>query len=131
LKDAAARAYRAAGISSPNQEIDVAEISARFAFEEPLYAEALGLCARANVREWIVSSDKMGPKINPSGGALTGNPATVIGLTRAIEACLQLSRQAGERQVDKAHVALAHGRDGICGQSQAVAILRSNSAVQS
>ncbi len=131
LKDAAARAYRTAGVSDPNEQIDVAEISARYAFEEPLYAEALGLCARANVREWIPSSEKSGPKINPSGGALTGNPATVTGLTRAIEAYLQLSQQASERQVDGAQVALAHGRDGICGQSQAVAILRSNSAAQS
>ena len=131
LKDAGARAYRAAGIVDPNKQIDVAEISARYAFEEPLYGEALGLCTRANVRQWIASSDKSGPKINPSGGALTGNPATVTGLTRAIEAYLQLSQQADERQVNGAHVALAHGRDGICGQSQAVAILRSNSAAQS
>jgi acetyl-CoA C-acetyltransferase len=128
LEDAAARAYRAAGIANPHKEIDVAEISARYAFEEPLYAEALGLCDRKQLREWIAAKTS-GPTINPSGGAITGNPATVIGLTRAIEAYLQLSNQAGERQVDGARAALAHGRDGICGQSQAVAILRSNTSV--
>lgn len=129
LEDAAARAYRASGISNPRQEIDVAEISARYAFEEPLYAPALGLCDRGAVREWIAAPEKSGPEINPSGAAITGNPTTVVGLTRAIEAYLQLSHQAGERQVDRARVALAHGRDGICGQSQAVVILRSNSMV--
>jgi acetyl-CoA C-acetyltransferase len=130
LEDAAARAYRSAGISNPVSEIDVAEFSARYAFEEPLYVEALGLCPSGQARSWIASSGETGPSVNPSGGAITGNPATVIGLTRAVEAYLQVSGQAGDRQLDGARVALAHGRDGICGQSHAIVILRSSSTVQ-
>jgi acetyl-CoA C-acetyltransferase len=129
LKDAASRACRAGGITGPGTEIDVAEISARYAYEEPLYAEALALCETEHVREWIASPDGSGPLVNPSGGAITGNPATVMGLTRAIEIYLQLSEQAGEHQVEGASVGLAHGRDGICGQNHSVAIMRSNAAV--
>ncbi len=130
LQDAATRAYGAAGITDASSQIDVAEVSARYAFEEPLYAEALGFCGPGKVREWIASSGGSGPAVNGSGGAITGNPATVTGLTRAIEIYLQLSQQAGEHQVEGARTGLAHGRDGICGQSQTVVIMRSNSATQ-
>jgi acetyl-CoA C-acetyltransferase len=127
LKDAARRAFRAAEIEKVSS-MDVAEISARYAYEEPLYATALGLCDSKNVSAWI-SNPANGPSVNPSGGALAGNPATVIGLTRAIEVYLQLSGQAGEHKVEDARIGLAHGRDGICGQNHSVAILRSNAAV--
>jgi acetyl-CoA C-acetyltransferase len=129
LQDAAARAYRAAGIGNPQAQVDVAEVSARFAFEEPLYAEGLALLDAEKLTGWIASPDA-GPSVNPSGGAIAGNPATVIGLTRAVEVYLQLSGQAGEHQVQNAKLGLAHGRDGICGQNHSVAVLRSNSAVQ-
>jgi len=129
LQDAAGRAYRAAGIDNPEKQINVAEVSARFAFEEPLYAEALALSKTKKIHEWIASPDA-GPSVNPSGGAITGNPATVVGLTRAIEVYLQLSGQAGEHQVEHAGLGLAHGRDGICGQNHSVVVMRSNSAVQ-
>jgi acetyl-CoA C-acetyltransferase len=130
LKDAAARAYRAAGITNVRDEVDVAEVSGRFAFEEPLYVEALALCEAGRAREWIAAPEKSGPSVNPSGGAIAGNPATVIGLTRAIEAYLQLGLQAGAHQLDSPRVGIAHGRDGICGQNHSVAVLRSNAAIQ-
>jgi acetyl-CoA C-acetyltransferase len=129
LQSAAERAYRTSGIATPSQQIDIAEISARYAFEEPLHAEGLSFFEAGKHVEWIASPDA-GPSVNPSGGAITGNPATVIGLTRAVEVYLQLSGQAGERQVDNARTGLAHGRDGICGQNHSVAVLRSNSSVQ-
>lgn len=130
LQDAAGRAYRAAAISNPVRELDVAEVSCRFAFEEPLYAEALALCEAGRAREWIAASETSGPSVNPSGGAIAGNPATVIGLTRAVEVYLQLSGQADAHQVDGARTGIAHGRDGICGQNHSVVVLRSNAAIQ-
>ncbi len=130
LKSAAGRAYRAAGITNPMSEVDVAEVSGRYAFEEPLYVEALALCEAGRAREWIAASGKSGPSVNPSGGAIAGNPATVIGLTRAVEVYLQLTGQAEAHQVDGARTGIAHGRDGICGQNHSVAVLRSNAAVQ-
>ncbi len=130
LKDAAGRAYRAAGITEPMSEVDVAEVSGRYMFEEPLYVEALALCEAGRAREWIASSENAGPSVNPSGGAIAGNPATVIGLTRAVEVYLQLSGQAGAHQVGDSRTGIAHGRDGICGQNHSVAVLRSNTAIQ-
>lgn len=127
LEVAAARAYRAAGITDPLKDLDVAEISARCAHEEPLYARALGLFD-GDARRWMTQSGLTnGVEVNPSGGAITGNPTSVAGLTRLAEAYLQLSGQAGERQVDGARTALAHAADGICGQGQSVVILRVDS----
>jgi acetyl-CoA C-acetyltransferase len=47
----------------------------------------------------------------------------VAGATRVVEAFLQLRGEAGDRQVQGAKVALAHGVTGICGQHQGVMIL--------
>lgn len=124
LERAAQRAYRMAGIASPT-EVDVAEIAARCAHEELIYAEALGFAPAGGIRQWVEGPEtEQDCIINPSGGAITGNPTTVGGLTRVVEAYLQLTNSAGEHQVPEARVALAHGADGICGQAQSVVILR-------
>jgi acetyl-CoA C-acetyltransferase len=120
LSHAANRAYQMAGISA--KDVDVAELSARYAHEELLYGEALGLWGREDVARAVDSQP--GGRVNPSGGAITGNPATVAGLARVAEAYLQLSDAAGAHQIPGASIALAHGADGICGQTQAVVILR-------
>lgn len=126
LADAACRAYAMAGISS--EQLDLAEISARYAHEELLYGEAVGLWRREDLP--ALTSNGAGARlaVNPSGGTITGNPATVAGLARAAEAYLQLAGQAGEHQVPGARYALAHGAGGICGQSQAVVILQRGEA---
>ena len=127
LELAAAKAYKAAGIRNPAKELDVAEISARCAYEEPMYADALQLFD-GDPRAWIRQSAKgEGIAVNPSGGAITGNPTSVAGLTRLAEAYLQVSGQAGEHQVAGARTALAHAADGICGQGHTVVVLRGNS----
>jgi len=127
LEMAGARAYKAAGISNPAKELDVVEVSARCAHEEPLFVQALNLFD-GDARKWVEQSVKGdGTAVNPSGGAITGNPTSVAGLTRVAEAYLQLSGQAGEHQLNGARTALAHAADGICGQGHSVVILRSNS----
>lgn len=125
LERAAERAFRMAKIGDPQTEVQVAEVAARYAYEEPLYAEALGLASRGKGRHWVeTSGNGHGPRINPSGGAIAGNPTTVAGLTRVVEGWLQLTGSAGEHQVDDARAALVHGADGICGQAQSVVVLR-------
>lgn len=124
LSKAAEHAYRMAGVGA--KDIDVAEICGRYAHEELLYGEALGLWGREDVAKAAESEN--GGKVNPSGGAITGNPSTVAGLTRIAEAYLQLSDAAGAHQVPGAKVGLAHGADGICGQTQSVVILRRGEA---
>jgi acetyl-CoA C-acetyltransferase len=115
-----------AGINDPLSQIDVAEISTEYSYQEPLWLEGLGFCGRGEGGKLVDSMTlEMGGQlpVNPSGGVLPGNPNGVAGMARIAEAVLQLRREAGARQVDGAKVALAHGYTGICGQHQAVMIL--------
>jgi acetyl-CoA C-acetyltransferase len=115
-----------AGIKNPLREIDVAEISEEFTYQELLWMEGLGFCERGEGGRLIDSGKtQLGGKlpVNPSGGLLSGVPNGVAGMSRVAEAVLQLRGEAGDRQVAGANVALAHGVTGICGQHQAVMIL--------
>lgn len=125
LREAASRAYHMADIGDPARELDVVEISARYAYEELMAMEALGLSEAPEkmLARGDCEIDGRLP-INPSGGPLCGNPVTVSGLVRVVEAYLQVSGRAGEHQVRGAQTALAHGAGGICGQNQSVVILR-------
>jgi len=126
LTKAATKAYKMAGIKKPWKEIDVAEISEEYSYQELLWMEGLLFCERGEAGKLIDSGKtKLGGKlpVNPSGGMLSGNPNAVSGMVRVAEAVLQLRGKAGDRQVDGAKVALAHGVTGICGQHQAVMIL--------
>jgi acetyl-CoA C-acetyltransferase len=123
---AAGKAYRMAGISDPRREIDVAEISAEYSYQELLWSEGLGFCGRGEGGKLIESgATAMEGEIpvNPSGGTLAGNPIQVAGTARVAEAALQLRGEAGERQIQNARTALAQGFYGPCGQSQCVIIL--------
>jgi len=126
LVSAARRAYDMAGITAPLKEIDLAEISEEYSYQELLWMEGLGFCGRGEAGKLIDAGvTQMGGQlpVNPSGGMLSGNPTVVAGMARVAEAVLQLRGEAGDRQVQGASVALAHGVTGICGQHQCVMIL--------
>ena len=127
LKKAATRAYKMAGITDPSKQIDLAEITEPYAFQELLWYEDFGFSYEG---EGVKLIDSMETGIdgrlpvNPSGGALANNPYVSRGLQRVVEATLQIRRQAGERQVDKkVNTALAHGTHGFAGQCHVVVIL--------
>ncbi len=129
LTKAAQEAYKMAGIRKPFNELDVAEIAEEYSYQELLWMEGLGFCDRGGGGKLMDSGKtKMGGKlpVNPSGGMLSGNPNGVAGMVRVAEAVLQLQGKAGDRQVEGARRALAHGTTGICGQHQAVMILGRN-----
>lgn len=126
LVKAAKKAYSMAGIDNPLKQLDFAEISTEYSYQEPLWMEGLGFCDRGEGPKLVDSKMiKMGGKLplNPSGGVLPGNPNGVAGMARVAEAVLQLRGDAGARQVKGAKVGLTHGYTGICGQHQAVIIL--------
>ncbi len=126
LTKAAKKAYKMAGIKNPAREIDVAEISEEFTYQELLWMEGLGFCGRGEAGRMIDSGrTKLGGKlpVNPSGGMLSGVPNGVAGADRVAECVHQLRGNAGNRQVKGAKLALAHGMTGICGQHQCVMIL--------
>ncbi len=129
LQTAANTAYKMAGIKEPLSDLDVAEVSEKFAHEELMIYEALGLCQEGQGKSLIESgttrrSGKM--PINPSGGALGADPVCATGLIRVIEAAKQVRGEAGAYQVPNVRRALAHGQFGICAQKNMVYILGGN-----
>ena len=60
--------------------------------------------------------------MNTNGGGLSFTHPGMYSIFLVIEAVAQLRREAGERQVPKADVALVHGNGGVL-SSQATAIL--------
>jgi len=126
LYAAALKAYEMAHITDPLKEIDVAEVYDAFSYMEPLWLEGLGLCPSGRgvelTRRGFTAMDGDLP-VNPSGGVLSAHAILVAGLVRIIECALQLRGEGGDRQVDGARRALAHGVNGPCGQSHCVWIL--------
>jgi len=126
LRNAADRAYAMARVSRPFKEIDVAEVYDAFSYMEPMWLEGLRICAPGQgatlIEKGITTMDGSLP-VNPSGGVLSAHPVLVAGLARIIEATMQIRGEAGDRQVEGARTALAHGINGPCGQSHCVWIV--------
>ena len=118
LREAAARAFRMAGIKEPGTAFDVCEISDPYAHQLPLWAWQLGLTH--DPRRWLKEDLA---RINPSGGTLAGTPQVISGLSRTAEAALQLRGEAEGRQIAGARRALAHGTTGPAGQQHCVITL--------
>jgi acetyl-CoA C-acetyltransferase len=127
LKSAAEKAYQMADVANPMRDLDVAEVHDLTSYHELMAYESLGFC-KPGEAQGLVQDSRTSPggelPVNPSGGVLSSNPYTATGLTRVIEAYLQVTGRAGEHQVPGARTALAHGAGGIGAQSNCVVILR-------
>ena len=127
LEKAAKKAYSAAGVSDPRKEIDVAEIYDAFSYQELMWTEGLGFCEKGEGGKLAESgaTGKAGDiPVNPSGGLLASHPVIAAGLIRIVEAVRQIRGEAGEMQVGRdVRTALAHGVNGVAGQSHCVWIL--------
>jgi acetyl-CoA C-acetyltransferase len=113
--DCAAALWRQAGITSPIDEIDVAEIYVPFSWFEPMWLENLGFAAPGEGWRLTESGEtEIGGRlpINPSGGVLCANPIGASGLLRFAEAALQVMGKAGDHQVPGARTALGHAYGG-------------------
>ncbi|MEM0088267.1 MAG: thiolase family protein [Archaeoglobaceae archaeon] len=125
LQKAAKKAYAMAGISEPYQELDFAEITERFAHQELMIYEALGIAREGkgknllnNGTTWI---DGEFP-VNPSGGALSGDAICATGLYRLVEAIKQIRGEA-ENQIPGVRRALVHSQWGLVAQKNVVLIV--------
>jgi len=123
LKKAATLAYKRAGISDPQSDFDVVEVSDQYAYQQPMWAEGLGLCEEGKGGQWIDAGGPDKYHVNLSGGMLAGNPLILGGLVRTAEAVRQLKGDAGDQQVADAKSALAHGVMGPAGQFHSVVTL--------
>lgn len=114
-RECAAEAYRQAGISSPADEVDLAELYIPYSWYEPIWLENTGLAEVG--RGWRLVDEGRTAfggdlPVNPSGGVLSGNPTGATGLLRFAEAALQVRGLAGEHQVDGARRAVGHAMGG-------------------
>ncbi len=115
-------AFESAGIEDPKSEIDVAELFEAYAHEELILSEALGLAEKGKGAK--INSEINGDiSINPSGGAISGNPPCATGLIRIIEAAKQLRGEANGYQVKNAKKAVASGQIGMCAQNNILFVL--------
>jgi acetyl-CoA C-acetyltransferase len=119
LSIAAKKAYAMAGVTDPLTQIDFAEVTERFAYQELMIYEALGLCQKGRgkylIRSGFTERDGDFP-VNMSGGAAGGDAIIATGLYRLIEAVKLLKNGAGER-------ALVHSQWGLLAQKNIVFVL--------
>ena len=114
-RDAAAALWRDAGISSPIDEIDVAEIYVPFSWFEPMWLENLGFAPEGEGWKLTEAGETaIGGRIpvNASGGVLSSNPIGASGMIRFAEAAIQVMGKAGAHQVPGARKALGHAYGG-------------------
>lgn len=126
LIHASQQAYQMAGIKYPKKEIDVAELSEFFSYQELLWLEGLGFCNSGEAGRMLdeeITSKNGGLWINPSGGVLSGVPYVVAGLNRLAEAVLQVRGEAEGCQVSGVRTALVQGTTGPVGQDHCVLIV--------
>ena len=115
LKIAAARVYRAAGVTNPRRQFDVAEVQEPYTCFELSYYEGLGLCPEGGAAELIASgaTDLTGDiPVNASGGCAGANPIGATALIRLAEAAMQVTGKAGAHQVQGAELALVQAGGG-------------------
>jgi acetyl-CoA C-acetyltransferase len=124
-KLAAEKAYEMAGVKP--EDVDVAEVHDCFTIAEIIAYEDLGFCKPGEGGKLVENGEtKLGGRIpvNTSGGLKAkGHPVGATGTAQAYEIYLQLTEQAGKRQVKDAKIGLTHNVGG-SGATAAVHIYR-------
>ena len=115
-REAAAVAYRQAGITDPRRELDLVECHDCFTVTELVNYEDLGLCGRGeggNLLESGATTLGGDVPVNVSGGLQScGHPVGATGVRMIAEVADHLLGRAGERQVDGARTGVAHTLGG-------------------
>ncbi|MGY6273158.1 acetyl-CoA acetyltransferase [Achromobacter denitrificans] len=122
-------AYAQAGLTS--SDIDVVGLYDAFTINTILFLEDLGFCAKGEGGAFA-GNGRIAPggglPVNTNGGGLSYCHPGMYGIFLLIEAVRQLRGDCGQRQVDGAEVALAHGNGGVL-SSQYTVILGGPSTV--
>ncbi|TDB98496.1 acetyl-CoA acetyltransferase [Actinomadura sp. 7K534] len=109
-----ADAFARAGVTPA--DIDVVQVYDSFTITVALTLEGLGFCGRGEALDWIAGG-RIRPggdfPLNTSGGGLSYCHPGQFGILLLVEAVRQLRGEAGDRQVDGARLAVAHGTGGI------------------
>jgi len=122
-------AYAQAGLTS--SDIDVVGLYDAFTINTILFLEDLGFCAKGEGGAFV-GNGRIAPggalPVNTNGGGLSYCHPGMYGIFLLIEAVRQLRGQCGQRQVQGAEVALAHGNGGVL-SSQYTVILGGPSTI--
>ncbi|MBC5765776.1 thiolase [Ramlibacter albus] len=122
-KQSGAEAFAMAGMAP--KDIDVVELYDAFTINTILFLEDLGFCAKGEGGAFVANGNiAPGGKlpVNTNGGGLSCTHPGMYGIFALIEAVRQLRGEGGERQVNGAKTAIAHGNGGTL-SSQSTAIL--------
>jgi acetyl-CoA acetyltransferase len=127
--DSGRRAYEMAGVGP--ESVDVTMLYDAFTINPILFLEDLGFCEKGEGGTFV-EGGRTAPggefPVNTNGGGLSYNHPGMYGLLLLIEAVRQLRGECGERQVEGAEVALAHGNGGVL-SSQVTAVLGTQSVL--
>ena len=114
-KLAGEQAFKMAGVTC--EDLDVAEVHDCFTIAEIVAYEDLGFCKPGEGGRLVEEGQtNIGGKIavNTSGGLKAkGHPVGATGVAQAYEVYLQLTNQAGKRQVKDAEIGLTHNIGGL------------------
>lgn len=125
--DAAAMAFKQAGITCAANQLDLAEVSDEYGYKELMHIEALSLCQRGAAGEMIQAgffSRGGDVPVNLSGGTLgVGNLYDANGGVMLVELVTQLRAEAGKRQVKDAKTGAALSWRGVPSSSGAAIVL--------
>lgn len=105
-------------------DVDVVSLYDAFTITPILFLEDLGFCPKGEGGRFVENGG-IAPggrlPVNTNGGGLSYNHPGMYGLLGMIECVRQLRGEAGERQIEGAEVALAHGNGGVL-SSQCTAV---------
>jgi acetyl-CoA acetyltransferase len=117
------RAFEMAGIGPA--DVDVLETYDSFTITVLLALEDLGFCAKGEGGSFV-EDDPLGPggslPANTNGGGLAYTHPGMYGIFLLVEAARQLRGECGERQVDGAEIAVAHGCGGVLSSTSTVVL---------
>jgi acetyl-CoA acetyltransferase len=124
-RESGGRAFAMAGLKP--DEMDVVEIYDSFTITVLLTLEALGFCGPGESGAFV-SGQRTAPggdfPLNTNGGGLSYCHPGMYGIFLLIEATRQLRAESGDRQVDGARLAVAHGTGGVLSSGATVVLGR-------
>ena len=116
LHRASENLYKKTGITKPLEQLDIVELYDAFTIQELIWSDGLKLAEPGRSVELLekkVTYKDGSLPINPSGGVVSNNTIGASALIRQAEVACQIMGKAGQRQIAKADLGLAHGWGGV------------------
>ncbi|MFC3421936.1 thiolase [Rhizorhabdus histidinilytica] len=119
------QAFAQAGVTAA--DIDLAMVYDAFTITPILFLEDLGFCPKGEGGRFVADG-AIAPggrlAVNTNGGGLSCVHPGMYGLFLLVEAVRQLRGEAGERQLKRAELAVAHGNGGVLSSEATVVLAR-------